>query len=94
MKLVEALFLAESADLLRQDKLAEAVPVLVAEINRLRSALQMIASETLVPDAWPKKDWKSWSTDRQLHMSALLIAGAAIDGKPEATSPQEGEGHG
>lgn len=82
MKLAEALFLAESADLVRQDKLAEAMPVLVAEIKRLRGALQMIADETMIPDAW-KDDWDSWTTDKQLHMSALLIAGGAIDGSPD-----------
>jgi hypothetical protein len=90
MKLVEALFLAESADLVRQDKLAEAVPVLVAEINRLRGALQMIAEETLVPDAWPD-EWDAWPVYHQLRMSALLIAGAALEGKP-GTTPQEPAG--
>jgi hypothetical protein len=88
MKLVEALFIAESADLVRQAKLAEVVPVLVAEINRLRGALQMIADETLVPDAFPDT-WDSYSEEQQVHISALLIAGGALEGSPD----QEGEDH-
>lgn len=88
MKIVEAMFLAESADLVRQDKLAEATVLLAAEVKRLRGALQMIADETMVPDAW-EDDWDSWSDDRKLHMSALLIAGAALD-EPEP-APQESD---
>jgi hypothetical protein len=82
MKLVEALFLAESADLVRQNKLAEAVPVLVAEINRLRGALQMIADETIVLDAFPGT-WDSYSESQQSHISALLIAQGALEGSPD-----------
>jgi hypothetical protein len=89
MKLVEALFIAESADLVRQDKLAEAVPVLVAEIKRLRDALEMIDVETLVPDAWPA-EWDSWSPEKQFRMSTLLIVGGALDGSPD----QEGVSRG
>jgi hypothetical protein len=82
MKLVEALFLAESADLVRQDKLAEAVPVLVAEIKRLRAALQMIADETIVPDAFPGT-WDTYTEAQQSHISALLIAQGALEGSPD-----------
>lgn len=93
MKLQEALFLAESADLVRQDKLAEAMPVLAAEIKRLRGALQLIVDETMIPDAWPES-WESWSDDQRMLASAQLIAGGAITDEPIGSAPQESDAQG
>lgn len=48
------------------------------EISRLRDALQMIADETICPEAFP--DWDTYSEAQQSHISALLIAEAALEG--------------
>lgn len=49
------------------------------EIERLRQALQMIADETLCPDLWREEDRKDWSEDHLAHMTALVIARAALE---------------
>lgn len=50
----------------------------VAEIHRLRYALDLISKNTVVPDAFP--DFITMTEAQQSHLSAVLIAKAALDG--------------
>jgi hypothetical protein len=49
------------------------------EIERLRSALQMIADETLCPDLWRPQGRRHWSDSELAHRTALVIARAALE---------------
>lgn len=49
------------------------------EIDRLRSALQMIADETLCPELWRPEARKDWSEGELAHRTALVIANAALE---------------
>lgn len=50
------------------------------EIARLRDGLQMIADDTIIPDAFPNT-WDRMSESQQSHVSALLIARGTLEGK-------------
>jgi hypothetical protein len=56
-----------------------AMPVMIKEVSRLRDALQMISDETIVPDAF-QGTWHAMTEAEQSHVSALLIARAALEG--------------
>ncbi len=49
------------------------------EIQRLRDACRMIATETLCPELWPEKDRKDWSEDELAHRTAVVIAMAVLE---------------
>lgn len=50
------------------------------EIARLRDGLQMIADDTIIPDAFPDT-WDRMSESQQSHVSAMLIARGTLEGK-------------
>lgn len=50
----------------------------IAEILRLRAGIQMIVDGTVCPDVFP--EWDAYDEAQQLHLSAVLIARATLEG--------------